>query len=69
MSHAQRAPLPTDRQARTMKIVFVLSVYAMRYALCDFQRTRVDYESGSGLRKFKYDVTYYGPEIGLVLKF
>jgi hypothetical protein len=29
----------------------------------------VDYESGSGPSKFKYDVTYYGPEIGLVVKF
>jgi hypothetical protein len=29
----------------------------------------VDYESGSGSSKFKYDVTYYGPVLGLVVKF
>ena len=33
-THARRAPLPTGRQARTMKIPFVLISYAMRYALC-----------------------------------
>jgi hypothetical protein len=29
----------------------------------------VDYESGSGFNKFKYDVTYYGPITGIVFRF
>ena len=29
----------------------------------------VDYESGSGFDKFKYDVTYYGPITGIVFRF
>jgi hypothetical protein len=29
----------------------------------------VDYENGSGTSKLKYDVTYYGPVVGLIARF
>ena len=49
--------------------VFGYSFTPMVSGWLGYRAMAVDYESGSGANKFKYDVTMYGPIMGLGLRF